>query len=230
MKIAVMADIHSNHIALTRCIAEAKQMGAEELGELAYPQRTLDILHQLKETCPCTFIRGNKEDYWIDHRDGKHGDWHWENGRSGSGMLRYAYDRLTPDQIERFRRMPISRVMQYKGMPGFTICHGSPFRANQSLREDYDYIDDVTKELGTELTLCAHFHIQTQYIRNGKRVVNPGSVGVPLKSGGKAQFMMLYDENGRWQTEFLSLDYDIDQVIGKWRRKSLVYRPPCGVV
>ena len=30
MKIAIMADIHSNHIALERCIAEAKYRDAEE--------------------------------------------------------------------------------------------------------------------------------------------------------------------------------------------------------
>ena len=83
MKTAVMADIHSNHIALKRCIEEAIRKGAEEfiflgdyIGELAYPQRTLAVLEELKSNYPCTFIRGNKEDYWIDHRNGKHQDWH----------------------------------------------------------------------------------------------------------------------------------------------------------
>ena len=44
MRIAVMADIHSNHIALEKCIEEAKRKGAEEflflgdyIGELAHP-------------------------------------------------------------------------------------------------------------------------------------------------------------------------------------------------
>ena len=54
MKIAVMADIHSNHVALERCIEEAKGKGAEEylflgdyIGELAYPERTIQCLKDI---------------------------------------------------------------------------------------------------------------------------------------------------------------------------------------
>lgn len=233
MMIAVMADIHSNHIALNQCIAEALGKGAEEfiflgdyIGELAYPQRTLTVLEELKRKYPCTFIRGNKEDYWIDHKNGKHQDWHWERGKSGSGMLRYAYDQLTGEQIEAFANMPIYKVMQYKGMPPFVICHGSPFKVNQSMREDYGYIDDLTMELETELTICGHFHIQTEYIRNGRRVINPGSVGVPLKSVGKTQFMMLYDHEGRWEKEFVTLDYDVESVISEMEEERLSEQAP----
>ena len=112
MRIAVMADIHSNHIALETCFAEAQRRNAEEfvflgdyLGELAYPQKTLEFLDEIKKQYPCTFIRGNKEDYWINHKNGMHGDWGWEAGRSGSGMLAYVYDRLTPEQIEDFEKL-----------------------------------------------------------------------------------------------------------------------------
>ena len=68
MKIAVLADIHGNHIALETCIHEAKKHGAEEylflgdyLGELAYPEKTMSILEQMKKEFPCTFIRGIKK-------------------------------------------------------------------------------------------------------------------------------------------------------------------------
>ena len=68
MRIAVMADIHSNHIALEACIAEAKKHHAEEflflgdyLGELAYPEKTLERLGRIRDQYPCTFVRGNKE-------------------------------------------------------------------------------------------------------------------------------------------------------------------------
>lgn len=233
MKIAVMADIHSNHIALERCIAEAKYRDAEEfiflgdyLGELAYPERTLELLQALKAEYPCTFIKGNKENYWIDHMAGMHSDWEWKAGTSGSGMLRYTYDRLLPDQIHAFEEMPFTKLMKYDGMPDFVICHGSPFKVNESLREDYDYIDSLTQRLETELTICGHFHIQSQYIKNGKRIVNPGAVGVPLKSGGKTQFMMLYDNAGIWESEFITLEYDVDRAIREMDEEKLSEQAP----
>ena len=53
-KIAVLADIHSNHIALETCLKEAQKRGAQEylflgdyLGELAYPEKTLGILDRM---------------------------------------------------------------------------------------------------------------------------------------------------------------------------------------
>ncbi|MCR4896967.1 MAG: metallophosphatase family protein [Lachnospiraceae bacterium] len=218
-KIAVLADIHSNHIALERCISEAKHLGAEEflflgdyLGDLGCPGQTLDLLDALQKEVPCTFIRGNKEDYWIDHRAGTD-DWNWEYGTSGSGMLQYTYDRLTPAQIESFAELPILRRMHYEGMPDFVICHGSPFHVRESMREDYYYNDDLTRRLETELTICAHFHVQTAYAKNGKRVINPGSVGMPLRSGGRTQFMMLTDEGGKWEKEFHTLEYDVEAVV-----------------
>ena len=233
MRIAVMADIHSNHIALERCIDEAKRLGAEEylflgdyVGELAYPERTLECLTKLKQDYPCTFIRGNKENYWIDHKNGKHDDWIWQTGTSGSGMLQYSYTHLTDAQIKEFENMPISKTMQYDDMPPFVICHGSPFKVNESLREDYDYIDALTERLETELTICAHFHIQTKYVRNQKRVVNPGSVGNPLKSGGKAQFMMLLASEGTWHTEFYSLAYDVEKTIQEMDEENLSMQAP----
>ena len=45
MKIAVLSDIHGNHVALKKCIEEIKKRGVRKLiflgdyvGELAYPQ------------------------------------------------------------------------------------------------------------------------------------------------------------------------------------------------
>lgn len=233
MNIAVMADIHSNHIALETCLAEARKRRAEAflflgdyLGDLAYPEKTLELLETIRRQYPCTFIRGNKEDYWIDHHNGRHGEWAWQAGSSGSGMLAYVYDRLTPEQIKAFEKMPVSMTMRYPGLPAFVICHGSPWKANESLREDYDYIDELTKRLETELTLCAHFHIQSQYTRHGKRIVNPGAVGVPLRSGGQTQFMMLTGSDGTWETEFISLPYDRDSVLREMDEENLAAQAP----
>ena len=233
MRIAVMADIHSNHIALETCFAEAQRCNAEififlgdYLGDLAYPQKTLEYLDGIKKKYPCIFIRGNKEDYWINHKNGKHRDWVWEAGRSGSGMLAYVYNHLTLEQIENFEKMPISMTMRYQGFPDFVICHGSPWKTNESMREDYDYIDELTKRLETELTICAHFHIQSKFTRNGKLVINPGAVGVPLRSNGQAQFMMLEGISGKWETEFITLQYDRERAIQEMDEEKLSEQAP----
>ena len=233
MRTAVMADIHGNHIALETCVEMARKRGAEEflflgdyLGELAYPEKTLDLLDQIRKEFPCTFIRGNKEDYWIDRQKGLNPDWIWEAGSSSTGILQYVYDRLDDSRIRWFEQMPVAKVMEYPGLPAFVICHGSPWKVNESMREDYSYIDELTRKLETELTVCGHFHIQSRYMRNGHTVINPGSVGIPLRSGGKAQFMMLSGFDGKWEEEFVTLSYDADRAVWEMEEEHLPEQAP----
>ncbi len=229
-KIAVLADIHSNHLALETCLLEAQKRHADEylflgdyLGDLAFPEKTLDLLDRVNARYPCTMIRGNKEDYWIGHLKGIGS---WQAGSSSSGMLAYVYAHLTPDRIAAFEALPITRRIIRPGLPPFVICHGSPWKVTESLREDYDYIDERTRQLETELTVCGHFHIQSVYVRNGRRVVNPGAVGVPLRSGGLTQFMMLCGEDGQWKTDFITLPYDTEQAIREMDAEKLYEQAP----
>ena len=64
MKIAILSDIHSNYVALEECIKYALNNGiytfvflGDYVGELAYPQKTMDILFSLKQKYNCFFIK-----------------------------------------------------------------------------------------------------------------------------------------------------------------------------
>lgn len=76
------------------------------------------------------------------------------------------------------------------------------------------------------LILCGHTHIPAEIEHNGKRVLNPGSVGVPKDSGGKSQFMILHGADGAWQHEFVSLDYDVERVIAELYEEELHIKAP----
>ena len=72
MKIAVLADIHGNYIALQACLEHAKEQGVEKfiflgdyIGECGNPQKTMDIIYEVREKYPCYFVKGNKEDCWL---------------------------------------------------------------------------------------------------------------------------------------------------------------------
>jgi len=65
-------------------------------------------------------------------------------------------------------------------MPSFTICHGSPYAANQKLVPDNDKIFETLNAVDTSMIICGHTHIQAKFDINGKTVLNAGSVGVPL--------------------------------------------------
>lgn len=69
-KIAVIGDIHSNHIALEKCISHALERKADEflflgdyISDCPYPQRTMKVIYEMDRKYNCRFIRGNREDY-----------------------------------------------------------------------------------------------------------------------------------------------------------------------
>ena len=92
-KIAIMGDIHSNHSALETCIRHALDRDVDEfiflgdyVSDCPYPQRTMKIIYEMKEKYCCHFIRGNREDYMLNHRNHPEERWTYS---SASGNLLY---------------------------------------------------------------------------------------------------------------------------------------------
>ena len=84
---AVFSDIHSNLQAFDVCLDYAFSHKAEHfifLGDYvsgcAYPDRTMDRIYEVQKEIPCTFIRGNREEYMLDYRDGKKEKWEYGSG------------------------------------------------------------------------------------------------------------------------------------------------------
>ncbi len=215
--IAVMSDIHGNYVALEKCIEYALERKVDTfiflgdyVGELAYPEKTMEIIYKLQNEYDCYFIKGNKEDYWIDYQ--YNGEVGWKDKDSTTGSLLYTYKNLSIKDIEFFRKLNFTQSLSFEGLPSIRICHGSPYSANEKLMNN-DRTYEIMEEVEESIILSGHTHIQGKIERNGKIVLNPGAVGVPLYSEGKAQFMIFNNNDGKLDEEFISLEYDVEKVI-----------------
>lgn len=70
-----MGDIHSNHYALETCIKHALDQKADEflflgdyISDCPCPQKTMQIIYEMQKNYKCFFIRGNREDYMLQHK------------------------------------------------------------------------------------------------------------------------------------------------------------------
>ncbi|QAA32333.1 metallophosphoesterase family protein [Clostridium manihotivorum] len=213
MDIAVLSDIHGNYVALERCLeyAFSKNISnfiflGDYIGELAYPERTMKILYELNEKYKCYFIKGNKEDYWLNYRAG--GEKGWKDNNSASGSLIYTYKALTSKDLDFFEQLQPVQEMTVEDMPAITLCHGSPNKVNEKLLPDNAKTIEIMNNAKTSIILCGHTHIQRKIVHNEKVVLNPGAIGVPLFSEGKTQFLILHGNDITWSEEFVSLEYD----------------------
>ena len=218
MNIAVFSDIHGNYVALQAVIDYAINQGADTfvflgdyVGELAYPQKTMEMLYSLREKYRCFFIRGNKEDYWLKYK--AKGERGWKEFNSTTGALYYTYHNLKPRDLDFFMSLSYKEEIEFDGLPQITICHGSPQKVNEKLLPDSENTFVVMDNNVSDYILCGHTHVQGKIEHNGKKVLNPGAVGISHHCKGKAQFMMLRGASETWVYEFVSLEYDTEKVI-----------------
>lgn len=231
MDIAVLSDIHGNYIALQRCMEYAREHNitrylflGDYLGELAYPQRTMEMIYKVTDEYECYFVRGNKEEYWLDYRGTKKKTWRDQDSTTGS--LLYTYKHLTERDLKFFENMPIAQTIPFNGMPQITICHGSPYKVSEKFLSNQSRTYEILDSIDSSLLICGHTHIQHEMDCNGKKVWNAGSVGVPLQSNGASQFLIVHGMDGQWVPEFVSLSYDVEKVIDELYEDKLDVHAP----
>lgn len=216
MKIAVLGDIHSNHIALETCIHHAMDQGVDEflflgdyISDCPYPDKTMKVVYEMEEKYCCRFIRGNREDYMLSHR--KHPEERWTYS-SASGNLLYTYENLTERDLDFYERIDIQGIYEKEGYPSFRYCHGSLTSSNELLLPENENLDKIMSDLDINLLISGHTHIQETVRFGNKRLIHPGSVGLPWYYEGKTQYMILHGTQKGWEEEFFQLTYDVDRV------------------
>ena len=232
MKAAVLSDIHGNHIALKKCIEEIDRRKIDKLiflgdyvGELAYPQKTMAFIRELIQCYECYFVRGNKEDYWLDREHDKRIA--WKEGDSTTGALLYTYSNLNKDDIAFFQSLTHMQKISFAGLPAIAAYHGSHDSKGKKLKLNNDNSYMLFEDTGESIILCGHTHIRNKIVRESRVLLNPGSVGVPLKSHGISQFLIMSGEHGKWEYEFVDLPYDIERVIQELHEENLYRKAPC---
>lgn len=231
MKIAVLSDIHGNYIALQKCLEHSLEQEVDAfiflgdyLGEFPEPQKTLNILKDIRNKYPCIFIRGNKEDYWINRRKDVNCD--WKNGNHSIMAMINNYENLNGSDIDYFESMPISRTIKFDGLAPILACHGTPFENRKKLLPDDKNLYGIIKDCKEKYIVCGHTHIQGLVFNGNKKVINAGAVGVPLHSPKKTQYTIMESSPEGWDFNFYSLEYNVDKAIDELKSSRLWDKSP----
>jgi predicted phosphodiesterase len=180
MRIAILADVHGNCLALDAVLADLKQRGGAELvvnlgdcvsGPL-WPAETMERL----ATLDVVTVRGNH-------------DRAVAQGLSDAMIAsdRFAFDALAPDQRAWLGALPTTAFP----MPSVLACHATPTHDETYLIEEIQDarlvrggVDGIARRLGqvgsVQVVLCGHSHRpDLVQLPSGVLVLNPGSVGCP---------------------------------------------------
>lgn len=228
MNIAVLSDIHGNHIALETCMEYLEKQDIDAycflgdyVGEFPGIRQVMDTLYDLQKKKPCYIIKGNKEDYQLSGLGEGHPE--WDAYPSTVGMIRYGNQQLSEEDISFLSSLQMTDCIQIEGMEHIRICHGSPREIREDIRAGRSINEEIFSEVKEKYILCGHTHMVTSIQEYSKVVWNPGSVGYSLTENGdvKANFMILHSDGCEWKPEFVALEYDRKRTIQEMREKGL---------
>ena len=229
MKVAIIADIHGNSIALNNVLNDIQSQGGVDetwfLGDYAAigfdPIGVLESITSLPNT---RFLRGNTDRYvesgdmpWPEIADIKKEpelaqlhiqvarSFSWTTGAVGAtGWLPW-FRELKLDF--RVNLLDGSKVLAVHASPG--TDDGMGININTSYHELRQLVSDA----GANLIFVAHTHIPFDRSVQGIRVVNPGSVSNPFPPDLRASYGLLeVDKSGHTITH-RRVDYDRNAVV-----------------
>ena len=219
MRFAAIADIHGNYLALEAVLADIRTQGIDaivNLGDMVSgpldARRTMDLLKALD----AVHVLGNHDRYLIDRPHEKMGSWE-----------RRVYTELDTGDLDWLRAVPATQVFRECVL----LCHATPASDEAYWLETalpdgnvamspLETIEKAAEGIAQSLILCAHTHIaRAVKLRDGRMVVNPGSVGLPgyranhpphvVEAGTPdARYAILEQRDGSWRVTFRHVPYD----------------------
>ena len=170
MKLAVLGDIHSNFIAFEACIEDIRKSNidgicliGDYISDCPRPEVTIDLIKKLKKEYKVWMVKGNREEYFINHDDGIDDGWSYS---SYQGSLLYTYNKLTREDIDFLRELPLKCRVDIPGTEPLLLVHGSQRDVKEMLLEDKDNTKECLNEIEEKYLISGHTHYRTCYEYN----------------------------------------------------------------
>ena len=232
MKVAVISDIHSNYSAFLACYQDALAHNAEYfiflgdyVSDLAESQRTMDLVYKIQEKYPCVCLRGNRERYMLECQDGI--STYFPGSKSGS--LLYTYSKLREKDLDFFKSLKISDMVEIDGMK-IEIAHAA-------IDDDRRYFDsrdgnaaNIFPTMQCDYLLTGHSHKQYILQNSGKTILNPGSVGIPQGGTRWPKYAMMDIADGHVSFTLHEVPYNMAETIHAQFSSGLVNDAKCWAI
>jgi putative phosphoesterase len=212
MRIAVISDIHGNRLAYEAVEADIAGQGVDavlNLGDLVSapldPVGTMDLL--MERNYPT--IAGNHDRYLVERPVAQL-----------DKIDTFVAGKIKKKHLDYLRTLPATMTFQ----KDVYLCHGTPTSdvepwldswrvGRDGLLPDEASVTAKAQGLDFPVLLCGHTHVsRIVRLRDGRLIVNPGSVGLQFYYGTPhAHYALIDRHNGRWSANLRLVSYDWDK-------------------
>jgi predicted phosphodiesterase len=204
VRVAALADVHGNAVALEAVLAELATAQVDLVvfcGDLTWgplPRETLALVRGLD--VPARFVRGNAERA-LDEDDGERAVW-----------LR---SRHSPADLDLARAFEPCVTVDVDGLGSTRFCHGSPRSDEECVTERTppDRVREFLDGVPERAVVTAHTHVAYERVVDGVRLLNPGSVGMPYEGSPVAAYWAVLGPN----VSHRRTEYDVERAVELYR-------------
>ena len=218
MKLALLADVHGNYLALRAVLDAANAAGVEKLlvaGDLVgYYFEPFKVWEALGDW-DFLAVRGNHEN--MLKRAYRDPNFLAEvESRYGSG-LRVAIEQFSAAQLSLLWELPQTQTIQVDDC-SIQLCHGSPWDTDQYIYPDAcAALLERCARVGYNVVVLGHSHYPMLHEVGRTLVVNPGSVGQPRNRVSGAHWGLLDTDD--CTVELRVERYDMTALISDCRQR-----------
>jgi len=213
LRIALVADIHSNLLALEAVMEAMKKKDVQRIlnaGDIVgYGPRPNEVIDLVRRS-DFRSIRGNHDHAVLV------GEYGWFN-ESAAAAAKWTADIIGDSNLEYLDRLKREEVIKIDGK-SIGMFHGSPEDPDEYVFDE-SRAEELLRKTAYDVIICGHTHSPMK-VRIGKRLfINPGSVGQPRDGNPDASFSIL--DLDTMESEIIRVGYDVSAVRQDMLKKGL---------
>ncbi|WP_456424059.1 metallophosphoesterase family protein [Thermococcus sp.] len=210
MLIALISDIHSNLEALQAVWekirgADAVLCMGDIVGYGASPNEVVEFVRKEMERRTFLCVRGNHDNaiaFGVD----------WGFNPYARQALRWHQRVMSVENLEFLRRLPVRQIFADDTGRRYLLIHGSP----RAPLDEYLFpwlpegeFRNVLSYVRQDDLLLGHTHVPMLKVVEGRRIINPGSVGQPRDGDWRASYALIDTETG--DVTFHRVEYNVEE-------------------
>jgi predicted phosphodiesterase len=214
-RLAILADIHGNLPALEAVIADLASFDVDLVvvaGDIInfgpFSAQVLERALSLR----WALMRGNHELYLLDYESPRMPAY-WREFASPP----YLRSVLSAQQQAILAALPDTLQLRFPDAPPVRVVHGAPgdhWRGIYPQTPD-DEVVETLRGTTESTVICGHTHLPLDRQVAGWRILNPGSVGIPLDGVHGARYLLLDGDANGWQPTPRHVPFGLDAVIAE---------------
>jgi putative phosphoesterase len=213
MRIAVIADIHSNIFSLNEVLLDIDNRNADLIvcmgdlvGYATYPNEVIDTIRENR----ILTIKGNYDEAvgeelmvcGCDYPDPK-------DAENAGISLNWTIDETREDNKEFLKSLPMEVTMAFEGKT-IKFVHGSPRKINEYLKENSTEAGEVMATFEEDVLVCGHTHKPYYKMYGTKMLVNAGSAGKSKTGTPKVNYVVIDLQGDTVEVEIYEVEYEYE--------------------